>query len=107
MALARRNSRGGRAASIPLVCDVCRERPATTQVAGFIFACDVCAERISTGLWRGREAEITRHKKSEKDDSPRINEKARRYLRDFEHVAEMTTEREVYDKMLSAHMVKA
>jgi hypothetical protein len=104
MALAWRNSRGGRAASIPLVCDVCRERPATTQVASFIFACDVCAKRISTALWRGREAEITGPKKSDK--APRIDEKAGQYLRDCEHVAEMPTEREVYDKMLFAHMVK-
>jgi glyoxylase-like metal-dependent hydrolase (beta-lactamase superfamily II) len=66
-------------------------------------------------------AVIAGHKKPEKDDSPRIIEETRQYIRDFERVAEMTTTaRELYDKMLeiypdranpgslwgSAHMVK-
>jgi hypothetical protein len=48
MALARHRSRGMPAASIPLVCDVCREAPVTTLVVGFIFACEPCSARIST-----------------------------------------------------------
>jgi len=55
MALARHKSRGGYGASIPLVCDVCRERPATTLVVDFIFACDSCAKRIVTTLAHGRQ----------------------------------------------------
>jgi glyoxylase-like metal-dependent hydrolase (beta-lactamase superfamily II) len=66
-------------------------------------------------------AVIAGHKKPEKDDSPRIIEETRQYIRDFERVVEMTTTaRELYDKMLeiypdranpgslwgSAHMVK-
>jgi hypothetical protein len=91
--LARHKSRGVRAASIPLVCEVCREGLVTTLIADFIFACD-------------RQAGITEHTKSEKDDSPRIIEETRQCVRDFEHVAEMTTAGELRDKMLSAHIVK-
>jgi glyoxylase-like metal-dependent hydrolase (beta-lactamase superfamily II) len=66
-------------------------------------------------------AVIAGHKKADRDDSPRIIEETRQYIRDLERFAEMTpTARELYDKMLeiypdranpgslwgSAHMVK-
>jgi len=53
-------------------------------------------------------AVIAGHKKPEKDDSPRIIEETRQYIRDFEHVAEMTTTaRELYDKMLEIYPDRA
>jgi glyoxylase-like metal-dependent hydrolase (beta-lactamase superfamily II) len=51
---------------------------------------------------------IAGHKKPEKDDSPRIIEETRQYIRDFEHVAEMTTTaRELYDQMLETYPDRA
>jgi ribosomal protein L37AE/L43A len=55
MALARHKSRRVNGASIPLACEVCRERQVTRLVVNFIFVCDVCAKRISAALWNGRE----------------------------------------------------
>jgi glyoxylase-like metal-dependent hydrolase (beta-lactamase superfamily II) len=53
-------------------------------------------------------AVIAGHKKPEKDDSPRIIEETRQYIRDFERVAEMTTTaRELYDKMLEIYPDRA
>jgi len=53
-------------------------------------------------------AVIAGHKKPEKDDSPRIIEETRQYIRDFERVAEMTTTaRELYDKMLELYPDRA
>ena len=44
---------------------------------------------------------IARHKRSGSDDSPKIIEETRQYIRDFDRVAETTTTaRELYDKML-------
>ena len=44
---------------------------------------------------------IAGHKRAENDDSPRIIEETRQYIRDFDRVAETTaTARELYDKML-------
>jgi glyoxylase-like metal-dependent hydrolase (beta-lactamase superfamily II) len=44
---------------------------------------------------------IAGHKKSEENDSPRIIEETRQYIRDFERLARMaTTARELYDEML-------
>jgi len=44
-------------------------------------------------------AVIAGHKKAEKDDSPRIIEETRQYIRDFERLAELTTTaRELYAK---------
>jgi glyoxylase-like metal-dependent hydrolase (beta-lactamase superfamily II) len=49
-------------------------------------------------------AVIAGHKKPEKDDSPRIIEETRQYIRDFDRVAQMsTTARELYDKMLELY----
>jgi hypothetical protein len=67
MALARRKSRGVRAASIPSVCDVCREGPATTLVVDFIFACDSCAKRIVITLWHGRQERVVAGENSSSD----------------------------------------
>jgi hypothetical protein len=51
---------------------------------------------------------IAGHKKSEKDDSPGIIEETRRYIRDFERLAEMTTTaRELYGKMLELYPDRA
>src|SRR5713101_282868 len=53
-------------------------------------------------------AVIAGHKKAEKDDSPRIIEETRQYIRDFERLAEMTsTAGELYDKMLELYPDRA
>jgi glyoxylase-like metal-dependent hydrolase (beta-lactamase superfamily II) len=53
-------------------------------------------------------AVIAGHKKPEKDDSPRIIEETRQYIRDFERLAGMTTTaRELYDKMLEIYPDRA
>jgi glyoxylase-like metal-dependent hydrolase (beta-lactamase superfamily II) len=53
-------------------------------------------------------AVIAGHKKAEKDDSPRIIEETRQYIRDFERLAELTTTaRELYDKMLELYPYRA
>jgi len=53
-------------------------------------------------------AVIAGHKKAEKDDSPRIIEETRQYIRDFERLAGMTTTaRELYDKMLELYPDRA
>jgi glyoxylase-like metal-dependent hydrolase (beta-lactamase superfamily II) len=49
-------------------------------------------------------AVIAGHKRPGKDDSPKILEETRQYIRDFNRVAEMTTTaRELYDKMLGLY----
>jgi hypothetical protein len=58
MALARNKSRRVNAASVPVACEVCREKPVTTLVADFIFACDSCAKRIATALCCGRQERV-------------------------------------------------
>jgi glyoxylase-like metal-dependent hydrolase (beta-lactamase superfamily II) len=51
---------------------------------------------------------IAGHKKAEKDDSPRIIEETRQYIRDFERLAEATaTSRELYDRMLALYPNRA
>jgi hypothetical protein len=46
-------------------------------------------------------AVIAGHERAENDDSPRISEETRRYIRDFDRVAgTTTTARELFDKML-------
>jgi glyoxylase-like metal-dependent hydrolase (beta-lactamase superfamily II) len=53
-------------------------------------------------------AVIAGHKKPENDDSPRIIDETRQYIRDFERVAKMTTTaRELYDKMLELYPDRA
>jgi glyoxylase-like metal-dependent hydrolase (beta-lactamase superfamily II) len=53
-------------------------------------------------------AVIAGHKKAERDDSPRIIEETRQYIRDFERLAEATTTaRELYDKMLALYPNRA
>jgi glyoxylase-like metal-dependent hydrolase (beta-lactamase superfamily II) len=53
-------------------------------------------------------AVIAGHKKPEKDDSPRIIEETRQYIRDFDRLAGMTTTaRELYDKMLQLYPNRA
>jgi len=53
-------------------------------------------------------AVIAGHKKADRDDSPKIIEETRQYIRDFERVAEMTTTaRELYDKMLELYPDRA
>jgi glyoxylase-like metal-dependent hydrolase (beta-lactamase superfamily II) len=53
-------------------------------------------------------AVIAGHKKAEKDDSPRIIEETRQYIRDFERLAEATTTaRDLYDKMLERYPNRA
>jgi hypothetical protein len=49
-------------------------------------------------------AVIAGHKRPGNDDSPKIIEETRQYIRDFNRVAEMTTTaRELYDKMLELY----
>jgi hypothetical protein len=44
---------------------------------------------------------IAGHKRAENDDSPRIIEETRQYIREFDRVAETTTTaQELYDEML-------
>jgi hypothetical protein len=46
-------------------------------------------------------AVIAGHKRAENDDSPRIIEERRQYIRDFDSLAQTTTTaRELYDEML-------
>ena len=53
-------------------------------------------------------AVIAGHKKADRDDSPRIIEETRQYIRDLERFAEMTTTaRELYDKMLEIYPDRA
>ena len=48
-------------------------------------------------------AVIAGHKRPGNDDSPKIIEETRQYIRDFDRVAETTTARELYDKMLERY----
>jgi hypothetical protein len=49
-------------------------------------------------------AVIAGHKRPGKDDSPKIIEETRQYIRDFDRLAgTTTTARELYDKMLELH----
>jgi hypothetical protein len=49
-------------------------------------------------------AVIVGHKRPGKDDSPKIIEETRQYIRDFDRVAGTTTAaRELYDKMLELY----
>jgi glyoxylase-like metal-dependent hydrolase (beta-lactamase superfamily II) len=49
-------------------------------------------------------AVIAGHKRAENDDSPRIIEETRRYIRDFDRIAELTASaRDLYDKMLEIY----
>jgi glyoxylase-like metal-dependent hydrolase (beta-lactamase superfamily II) len=49
-------------------------------------------------------AVIATHKRPENDDNPRIIDETRRYIRDFDRLAETTkTAQELYDKMLELH----
>jgi glyoxylase-like metal-dependent hydrolase (beta-lactamase superfamily II) len=51
---------------------------------------------------------IAGHKKAEKDDSPRIIEETRQYIRDFDRLAGSTSSaRELYDKMLELYPNRA
>ena len=51
---------------------------------------------------------IAGHKKPENNDSPRIIEETRQYIRDFERLARMTTTaRELYDEMLQLYPNRA
>lgn len=53
-------------------------------------------------------AVIAGHKKPENDDSPKIIEETRQYIRDFERLAEMTTTaRDLYDRMLDRYPDRA
>src|SRR5262249_52830042 len=49
-------------------------------------------------------AVVAAHKRPENDDNPRIIEQTRQYIRDFDRLAETTTNaRELYDKMLELY----
>jgi glyoxylase-like metal-dependent hydrolase (beta-lactamase superfamily II) len=49
-------------------------------------------------------AVVASHKRPDNDDNPRIIEETRRYIRDFDRLAEMTTTaQELYDKMLEIY----
>jgi glyoxylase-like metal-dependent hydrolase (beta-lactamase superfamily II) len=49
-------------------------------------------------------AVVATHKRPENDDSPRIIEETRKYIRDFDRLAETTkTAQELYDKMLELY----
>ncbi|HEY7079756.1 MAG TPA: hypothetical protein VH500_08650, partial [Nitrososphaeraceae archaeon] len=49
-------------------------------------------------------AVVASHKRPENEDSPRIIEETRQYIRDFDRLVEMTrTAQELYDKMLEIY----
>jgi len=49
-------------------------------------------------------AVVASHKRPERDDSPRIIEETRQYIRDFDRLAETTkTAQELYDRMLEIY----
>jgi len=49
-------------------------------------------------------AVVATHKRPENDDSPRIIEETRRYIRDFDRLAETTrSAQELYDEMLALY----
>jgi len=52
-------------------------------------------------------AVIAGHKRPGNDDSPKIIEETRQYIRDLDRVAETTTARELYDKMLELYPDRA
>lgn len=50
------------------------------------------------------QAVIASHKRPDREDNPRIIEETRKYIRDFDRLAEMTTTaQELYDKMLELY----
>ena len=52
-------------------------------------------------------AVIAGHKRPGNEDSPRIIEETRQYIRDFDRLAETTkTARELYDQMLKLHPLR-
>lgn len=53
MSLARYGTRVPNSASIPMKCDICRERSVAILIVDFIFACNQCAKRISVALGNG------------------------------------------------------
>jgi len=56
----------------------------------------------------GPRAVIAGHKKPGTDDSPRIIEETRQYIRDFDRLAQTTTTaRELYDRMLELYPNRA
>jgi glyoxylase-like metal-dependent hydrolase (beta-lactamase superfamily II) len=69
--------------------------------------CEWIAALDATESLRPRTV-IAGHKKSEKNDSPRIIEETRQYIRDFERLIRMTTTaRELYDEMLQLYPERA
>ena len=81
-----------------------------------LFACPLGRTR---GGWRSRKdwiraldtieslqprAVVASHKRPENDDSPRIIEETRQYIRDFDRLVEMTTTaQQLYDRMLELY----
>jgi hypothetical protein len=61
---------------------------------------DRCARQIESLKPR---AVIAGHKRAGNDDSPKIIEETRRYIREFDRVAGTTTARGLYDKMLELY----
>jgi hypothetical protein len=54
-----------------------------------------------------RRAVIAGHKRPGNEDSPRIIEETRQYIRDFDRIAETATAaRELYDQMLKLHPLR-
>ena len=65
---------------------------------------DAVAGDVVTALTHNPRAVIAGHKRPGSDDSPKIIEETRQYIRDFDRVAETTTTaRELYDKMLELY----
>ena len=74
---------------------------------------DVVADIVDTYVWQARlrprrhlnpRAVIAGHKRPGNDDSPKIIEETRQYIRDFDRVAgTTTTARGLYDKMLELY----
>src|SRR5229473_1000261 len=90
-----------------------RDRSATRTVsrhASGRFA--GCRESDEGAVERGNEVVVARaviagHKRPGNEDSPRILEETRQYIRDFDGIAETArTARELYDQMLKLHPLR-
>ena len=55
MAVARRKSGTSNFPLIPVLCEVCRNRPVVKIVVDFMFACERCAKKIETAIWHRPE----------------------------------------------------
>src|SRR5258706_4714295 len=76
----------------------------SVQVKVFFFTVITRRRKNSANRALHPRAVIAGHKRPGNDDSPRIIEETRQYIRDFDRIAgTTTTARELYDQMLSLY----